>query len=171
MVGQTIRQLKDKQFPVKLGTQDGSGFIFCGEMSELDTDQLDMELVEAKARSICFCEDTIKRTRSKLKNGKTEYPKYVEKCKDENYITYEEWKQMLQTRLNYYTKEKPNRIQNMIDYVRVSERKVVETYRSVTEDAIIVIMEGDESGLAWTTEEFKKGVNSDTTKSDQNKMP
>lgn len=120
--------------PVKIGANDGSGFIYCGLLKDLDPEDVNNELIGA----------------AKRENKKELPPFHIG-----DYITYLE-KRVEKMAYHYAQAEE------LRDYIRklkpFMKREVLDMYESIDPDdpdTMIVIVEGVERAEAWTTGEYK----------------
>lgn len=127
---------------IKLGAEEGSGFIYattCSKETYFVLDELTKESYKALQHEL---EINYKREKSQ-----ESYMKKVKKKYKEDAI------KQLQT-----TQENIKRIKrNIEEFKPILEREVVEVYSSILEDCMIVIMKGCEMGKWWTCQEYERG--------------
>lgn len=162
---------------IKLGTKDGSGFIFCGR--NIPFDDLDVESVERRSMQIADHNKRLTATEAKRKTPKPQYDKYVTAEFDKysnntkNALSFDKWYDLgefqpyddwliafldnLRKNEASLTNRKSLLIQELINYTKMKDRIVEEIYKSITEpNTLIVIIQGTEMGDAWTTEEYER---------------
>lgn len=139
---------------VKLGTKGGS-FLYCGNIKGLDTNMLDRESVLKRVSYIAESQVTLGRIERKLKRSEANYKKYLDSAIGVP-MPYE--KRLAQ--LEHDKIARTNGIENgwvkLAHHKLMKDRKVLETYPSITENACIVIIEGDEVGDYWSIEEYER---------------
>lgn len=152
--------------PVKIGAKDGSGFIYCGLLKDLNAEDVNNELIGAAADGIKYQDERLDIIRRNGANLSAYFDKMISDAKRENkkelppfhigdYITYLE-KRVERMAYHYAQAEE------LRDYIRklkpFLKREVVEMYESIDPDdpdTMIVIVEGVERGESWTTGEYK----------------
>ena len=152
--------IEGRNINIKLGMIDGSGFVYCGNIADLNTEEIDRYLVEEKCANITNCVKEIASINRRLAKPDRNYIKYVDAQKERGneYLAKEEWIQSLKDRLSMLSTRRLVEVDKLINYKPIGNRDVAESYRSITENAMIILIDGDELGRAWTTEEYKKGV-------------
>lgn len=150
-----LYELTDSCENVKIGTPAG-GFIYCGDIKKIDFNAVDIENVIKVANYISNCKVIIERNTNKLNNPEEEYEKYLSLKADKKRLTYDKWIHKLERDLKTKKKGIVNGAENLINYISISDREVIETYPSIMENSTIVIIEGNEVGDAWTTEEYER---------------
>lgn len=139
---------------VKIGT-NGGGFIYCGNIKDIDLNQLDKDSILKKVAYISDCQIMLGRIGAKLKSPKLYYERYCAATIGKP-LNREKWLTQLK-----HEKEVKNRgietsCYKLANYKRMKEREVVETYPSIAENACIVIIEGDEIGDYWSPDEYER---------------
>lgn len=152
--------------PVKIGAKDGSGFIYCGLLKDLNADDVNDELIGAAADGIKYQDERLDIIRRNGANLSAFFDKMISDAKRENkkelppfhigdYITYLE-KRVERMAYHYAQAEE------LRDYIRklkpFLKREVLDMYESIDPDdpdTMIVIVEGVERAEAWTTGEYK----------------
>jgi hypothetical protein len=152
--------------PVKIGAKNGSGFIFCGPLKDLDPEDVNNELIGAAADGIKYQDEQLDIIRRNGANLSAFFDKMISDAKLENkkelppfhigdYITYLE-KRVEKMAYHYAQAEE------LRDYIRklkpFMKREVLDMYESIDPDdpnTMIVIVEGVERAEAWTTGEYK----------------
>lgn len=150
---------------VKIGCKDGNAFVYCGGLNDLDLREKDYDLMNVLIASATSCNKELRAIKNKLKNPNTEYPRYVEnmKTKELPYKPYGEWAEELRKSKIKLEESKKGVLTRMLNYKKLGSREVIETYRSQTEpNTGIIIIEGDDIGKAWTTEEYERSKNATT---------
>lgn len=150
-----LRELAESCENVKIGTP-ADGFIYCGDIKKIDYNAIDIKNVIKIATYISNCKVMIERNTSKLNNPEEEYEKYISLKADKKRLTYDKWIHKLERDLKTKKKGVVNGAENLINYISISDREVIETYPSIMENSTIVIIEGNEVGDAWTTEEYER---------------
>lgn len=152
--------------PAKIGANDGSGFIFCGPLKDLDPEDVNNELIGAAADGIKYQDERLDIIRRNGANLSAFFDKMISDAKRENkkelppfhigdYIAYLE-KRVEKMAYHYAQAEE------LRDYIRklkpFMKREVLDMYESIDPedpDTMIVIVEGVERAEAWTTGEYK----------------
>lgn len=152
--------------PVKIGAKDGSGFIYCGLLKDLNAEDVNDELIGAAADGIKYQDERLDIIRRNGANLSAFFDKMISDAKRENkkelppfhigdYITYLE-KRVERMAYHYAQAEE------LRDYIRklkpFMKREVLDMYESIDPDdpdTMIVIVEGNETGPAWTTSEYQ----------------
>ena len=149
---------------VKIGCKNGNAFVYCGNLNDLDLREKDYDLMNVLIASATSCNKELGAIKNKLKNPNTEYPRYVDKMKIKElpYKPYGEWTEELRKSKIKLEETKKGVLTRMLNYKRLGSREVIETYRSQTEpNTGIIIIEGDDIGKAWTTEEYERSKNNE----------
>lgn len=186
IIGMTISELIEKTtLKVKLGANNGSGFVYCGHINEIDIDTLDKSIVDAyKAtyeKSLItiahltqkpkgyhdFIKERNNRKRSKVartikeNKGKPlteQQEREIDKEFDVSQLAYKCWLNELHRKLQTATDTKKSMKRKIDTFTTLRSRKVKDAYKSITEEnTYILIYDGSERGFAWTTEEFERG--------------
>ena len=137
-------QLKDcLKGKVKIGANNGSGFIWCGTVKDDIWSILDDETKKSYKSLKTDLKQAEKRVKSQIDYVKRVKPKYKESEKDR-------LKQLVEIRYmlkDFYENFKP-----------LQDREVVEIYDSVYEYGVdIIIIKGNERGKWWTCAECERG--------------
>ena len=158
----TLKEMVGKyDINVKIGCKNGNAFVYCGNLNSLDIRQKDLDLINNLTMMINNYEADLRSIKNKLKNPKIEYPKYVQRMKDrgDNFYEYEDWLIHLHERKIKFEEGKKLTLTRILNYKTIEDREVLETYKSQTEpNTGIIIIEGDDIGKSWTTDEYMKGV-------------
>ena len=113
IIGRTLKEVAGADLKVKLGAQ--SGFIYCGNLKDLDLKTLDETILEHKGKMV---ERRLSEIVSAVRKTAQAFRRYM-------------------------------------SHENIAERGIIDFYPSTTEeDTYIIIIEGDESGKAWTTDEY-----------------
>jgi len=154
----TVADLLTLSGYVKLGTQKGSSFIFCGAIKDLDPEELGKELSDKLDDLL----GSAKRTLARVQALKLDWMTYTEFQKtNPTPAGFNKWveskrKELARCEAYYY-----KLLAREGGYPCIRKRRILDMYPSfVEEDTWIVIIEGEECGTAWTTEEYikNKGV-------------
>ncbi len=186
IIGMTISEIIEQtNLKVKLGAINGSGFVYCGYISEIDIDSLDKSILDAYKstyeKSLItianltqkpkgyhdFISEITRRKKSKVakvikeNKGKPlteEQQLEIEKEFDMSQQAYKRWLNALHRKLQTATDTKKSMKRRIDNFTTIRSRKVVDAYNSITEEATsIVLYDGNERGFAWTTEEYEQG--------------
>lgn len=152
---------------IKIGFENGNGFFYCGPVNECDLESLNDQVREWVKNATCNAEINLTSTTAHIpddlinsankfrvhvkdNNGKS-IPKLSSKriydyAKDINTIVEPLKRQIDRViKMNKYEKS----------YVPITKRKVVSVYNSIiSENEIIVIIEGIEIGPYWDDDEY-----------------
>ena len=166
LIGQTIDDLAGRyRIDVKLGAKDGSGFVFCGDLSDIDTAELDYMIVTSYRKAIKEHTAFIERERGR----DSTYESFIRGARikarklgideDTSPEAYKKWllqrDRAIKKRIEARTRVK----KKLTKFTSISTRKIVDVYKSISEiDTIILLYEGTETGRWWTTEEFQTGI-------------
>lgn len=142
---------------IKLGANRGSGFVFCGDVSKIDIEQLDHIIIDCLHKAKNNAQSRVKR----LKNKPIDYIDYEHFCNrkklEPSENGYKVWLQSHSKEIKTARKSVRTYNERIRNYSTIKDRPIVEVYDSFTEDNTkIVIFDGREHGFAWTTEEFEK---------------
>lgn len=146
-------------YGLKIGTEHGAGFMWCGLVSEIKGNYGIMDK-RAKQKH----KERIKGAKQRLNKLFTECPtigKYAQQNyrRDEPFGSVEGYLESLKDYFAELEKAKGRLLSaesKAERYVQFAEREVVTLYKSIAEKSTaIIIVEGNESGDAWDTEEFK----------------
>ena len=81
------------------------------------------------------------------------------KDRGDNFYEYEDWLIHLHERKIKFEEGKKLTLTRILNYKTIEDREVLETSKSQTEpNTGIIIIEGDDIGKSWTTDEYLKGV-------------
>ena len=152
----------EDEYRIKVGTVDGYGFFFCGTTTELKEVVADLE-EELHDECRRIAEDTKKRFNAFTRRD-TSPSGYAGKAyrRSGRPATYEEYENFVkgyfkELAVKYNTMKEAERRRDV--RTPLSERKIVETYKSISEDDTwIVIITGEDVGKYWTEKEYKEGV-------------
>lgn len=151
--------------PVRIGAKDGSGFIYCGNLADMNPNDIDDEITGRWADLVTFNERTVANyskagapfrtytadmVRDAQSTGQDELPEFSLA----KYLAYVEY-QYSKLRKAYKRLRDLQRFQATAK--PIMKREVVETYESVGEtDVLIIIVEGHEICEAWDASEYNK---------------
>lgn len=157
--------LEGYEGPVRIGAKDGSGFIYCGKLSDMNAKEIDDEiagrwydLVTLNQRTVAnyskagapFRAYTAGVVQDAQAAGRDELPEFS-LAKYLEYIEY----QYSKLRKSYKRLRDLEKYQ--ADAKPIMKREVVEAYDSVGEAGVmIVIVEGHELCEAWDASEYEK---------------
>lgn len=166
---------ENKNQIIKIGTSNGSSFLYCGLIDDYTESQLN-DILEVK-RSIAIKD--LNKAKEKFDN----FEQYWEKFKnlkirefERNHFIYLNMAVDKKVMMAYKEKIESSKlktyekIKDKIDYnymfinqwQTINNRKVIETYKTYELkdlDINVLIMDGNEIGKYWTVEEFKKEFN------------
>lgn len=175
----TVSELtRHKKMNVKLGAKDGSSFIYCGKLGELNTEELDTKFINHYERIGKEAERLIAYLNKKPKDyAQYEmelYRKYRRKraslIKDQEPFDdaelreefkateegYGKWLESIKMRIRGAEHTKENASEKLKNFTPLGGREIVEAYMSIDEiGTVIVIYKGEEEGVAWTTKEYR----------------
>lgn len=142
---------------IKLGANNGSGFVFCGDVSNIDVEQLDHIVIDHLCKAKKNAQIRVKR----LKHKPIDYIDYEQYCARKRLRPsesgYKLWLQNHTKEIKAARKSVRACNERLRNYSTIKDRPIVEVYESFTEENTkIVIFDGHERGFAWTTEEFEK---------------
>lgn len=131
------------------------GFLYCGASADIDFDAIDRKVMFAKTRTVENYRTRIEQIDRALKSPEKAYSLYALKA-HRRAKPYDKWLKSMEREKVAKIERMANELTDMVNYIKMEDREVLEVYPSVTEKADIVIVEGDEIGNAWDTEEFEK---------------
>ena len=177
----TVGDYIGKDIKVKLGAKDGSAFVFCGNLADIDICDVDETIrnnymvslenakkaiknLSAKDRSYTAYEREMKR---KLKKALTSHNDDPEKIAEDyerftpSNLGYHKWTADISRKLEYNKSLRRRVNKRLNEYTSIADREILEVYRSIDEtDAMIILYDGKEHGWAWTTKEYLNGSES-----------
>ena len=139
---------------IKLGTK-GGGFVYCGNVKDIDFAKLDINNILRKVGYISECQKIMRRINNDLIRPKASYEKYRVNCIGTP-ILYEFWKNQLVHEIEVKKAGITRECNKLAHYKQMKEREVIETHPSIAENACIVIIEGDEIGDYWSLGEYER---------------
>lgn len=158
--------LKGYDGPVKIGAKDGSGFMYCGTMADLNPEDVNNELIGIAAESIQYQDERLSIVRRNGASLPAFFDKMIADARNANKATLPEFR--IGDYLNYLEDRAKQlafhyaRGVELREYVKglrpFMNRKVVDMYESIDKDepdTMIVIVEGTENSAAWMTNEYK----------------
>ena len=163
MANVTLKKLLEEtsgNYQVKIGTKDGSGFLWCGSTERLKRNWNQLEnIVKDKYK------ERLKKAKSHLNGLFMDYPtagKYA-KAQYKGTGEFGSAEDYLASLQDYFVelqraKDKIAKAeQRLKDLVPMQEREVYKAYRSVVDpDCAIILVYGSEVGAAWDIEEFEE---------------
>lgn len=169
---------------VKLGAKQGSAFVYCGDLQDINFPDLDKQITDHYKQSIenadkririlknkpkdyasfeTFCARQIIKETTQYKNkmeleGKKPSEAEIEKIKERYRPTpkkHREHLERIETELKSVRSNKRANERKLKDFTTIAGREIVETYPSITEKKVtIVLYEGIENGFAWDSKEY-----------------
>ena len=162
-----LKQLKEDGINVKVGAKNGTSFIFCGTASEFiaKSSTLELEYYNKAVNAVVNARKYLNRGIEAYLSPKDYIKTMYEESGGTDVGTYEHYIETLQR----YFKKANNRKQRLTEVEDILEnrtalltRKVVDVYPSITEEnTLILIIEGNEIGTFWDSEECKNGAEID----------
>ena len=150
---------------VKLGAEDGTSFIFCGDprTQALNLDKLSEGSLEDLKNELRRAEETLELRKSCAPTPEEYITHEFEKSEGEfcgNWDGYVKYMKRYFVYLNNLVR-KINKINIAIDeFVDLKDRPVTDIYKSLSEEnTIIILFKGREKGMYWDIEEYLEGVN------------
>ena len=140
---------------IKLGSKDGSGFIFCGKAYSLDVEKLNKRIISKNEKALAKAKSRYRLLRSKSVSFDEYARKNGGECRSvEGYhIFLDEHYKEVKTAYNTLI-TCADRVAN---YTDLAGREIVDSYKSIDEkDTTIVIYAGTEVGEAWTTQQYEE---------------
>lgn len=150
---------------VKLGANHGSGFVFCGDLSENAVKRADKELVDGYKES----KERFRKSILFLKSQPLDYEHFEKECKKlgeaNPYRDFHEWRDAKLKEIDRRQKVVKAIRAKIRTYESILTRDVVETYPSISEpNTTIVLFEGSELGSYWTIGECSEAQQATTRK-------
>ena len=151
-------------FKVKLGAKDGSAFVFCGSIADMDIEQLDTAIVKGYKGSLRSAQYRIRMVKEQDTTYETFQDLHERQCSATGIYDDPREAYLKMIRENHRQLKVQLATERRIDaklrsYTSIGDRKVVDMYSSQTEDEVfIVLYEGRENGSWWTVAEFESGV-------------
>lgn len=139
---------------IKLGANDGGAFVYCGNTDNINVEQLDRHIKAVYKKTKENAANRIQR----LKNKSFEDWCFLMERRGYTNPTIAEFKTMIKNEIEVARRTKRDFTERINSYTSIGNRNIIETYDSIDEDNVkIVIYEGRERGVAWTTEEYVNG--------------
>ena len=159
----TLEEFKRKfDGNIKLGAKKGAAFFWCGKLDALDLDELENTLTKRATENLknadraLYAQESIPLDIVTYKAAIAHGPR-----KNKN-ISFSQWVDLMQEELARRVRYSEKLQKRMETYPRLRDRQVVDVYQSfLNADTHIVLIEGEESGRVWDTDEFVNGVNED----------
>lgn len=151
----------EEDLTVKVGTEGGSGFFYCGRVADLkeNFEEIGENLLQIDKDRVTETENLMKRIKAK-NIAPNEWVTAMYRRKGE-FGTFDGYMEMLK---QWFTDLEKVRIrlldakEQLKEAKPLSERTIVDAYKSIDEKAtLIIIIEGRENGQFWTTEEYEGG--------------
>ena len=152
---------------VKIGTEDGSGFFYCGPLGDFlaELDSWDQWLLEYLRKAQTLSEKQLKAAVTQLPDPSGYAGKMIRERMQPFCLTLQGYLNILQDGF-----ERVNRCKKKLDTANLNLRtrkdlrkrrikEIREADKIVDTDATIVIIEGMEPGGYWTIKEFEEGIN------------
>lgn len=146
-------EVKKMNKRIKIGGD--SGFLYCGESADIDFDDIDRRVMLAKARTIENYRTRIDEINRALLSPEKAYDIYALKAYTKA-KPYDKWLASMDEEKKAKKERMAKVLTDMANYIKMEDREVIDIYPSVMEKADIVIIEGNEIGNAWTTNEYEK---------------
>lgn len=164
---------------VKIGSREGGGFVFCGNVAEVDLVGIDREIIDdmKASRSRAQREITYLKNRpkdfetfvSEMERKRKQYARKlgggqsaIDSVKEEfptSPEAHKKWKQGFLDNLKKAQSRKRKLDTEIKKFKSIGHRKIIDAYESIDEkDTTIVIFEGHERGSYWTTKEYVTGI-------------
>lgn len=155
---------------IKIGTEKGSGFVFCGTKDRFmaEIEDINYANIDKKQKTYEKAIRSLKEAIAKPHTDVSDYLKQLEKnATDISKInpTWEGYQTFVTRKLESIAKKSAqidvykDRANN---YIPLEERVIKDAYLSTTQfepvGTVILLIEGNEAGRAWTTEEFRNGL-------------
>lgn len=185
VIGMTVEECVNKlPFNVKLGSEKGSAFVFCGDLAKLDADALDRSVCDLYKRTAEHSEYVIEGLLAKKMSYKVFVKEVEEKREkrakkmlgdssrklveeevaeldatfDTSKDAYKKWHAGQKRKLDSARTTLRTALKKLESYTTIRDRKIVDCYWSIDEDnTLILIYDGSERGYVWTTAEFCNG--------------
>lgn len=158
--------LEGYEGPVKIGTKDGAGFIYCGLPKDLVAQDVDDEMIGEAAGNIQYQDSRLNIIRKNGANLSSYLDKLVKDAQREKKAELPEFS------IGDYLKYLDDRMRRMRfhyaqgqalrEYARtykpIMDRQVADMYESIDADepdTMIIIVYGGEHGPAWTRSEYE----------------
>lgn len=150
---------------IKLGSECGSGFIFCGTPN-MATEEVLNKVAYERYKAVNEYLRTSKAGVERLKQRITDLEYDIKALSREKKMAFD-YAKVIEAKKEQveHAKEELQNKQKMVDdyqeevnnFKPIQEREIIETYESVTEKATIVIYKGKEMGKWWSCREYERG--------------
>lgn len=161
--------MKSIEGPVKIGTENGNAFAWCGtaRQYELEERSFNKRLKKKKTTTYENAKANMRKAISDPCTSVSAYLKSALKAAEDDYekmeISYEGYIEFVKAKIEKIAL-RPARIAKAREaaekFIPASERLVKMAYRATTqfdpEGTLILSIEGDENGDAWTVDEYRK---------------
>ena len=177
MLNMKISELVGRDVKVKLGAKDGSAFVYCGNLKDVDICDIDEAIRNAYQQSLQNAKDTIRLLKNKdlsyeayeremakkydhvkKRVDKSRWAEFEEKYRPTN-LGFHHWTADINKRLEWAKTTRRRINAKLNNYTSIAERIIVDVYQSIDEaDTLILLFDGTENGKAWTTNEYLNGI-------------
>lgn len=153
-IGEALPEIAER-YRVKLGCKDGSGFVFCGDLTEEILSKVNRRELKKEKK---YLSDLEKKLEGTLASGGTVQQYATTKfrkegsCGDaEDFMVFlDKYLKQIERMMSLIESHK----ERIRTWQRIADRFIVELYPSVAEEkTLIVLIEGDIQGDFWTSEE------------------
>lgn len=161
IIGKTVGAVADEQdLKIKLGAENGSAFIYCGDIKGIEFAKIDKAIcqsyksrIEMAKKKIALVEKAPKDMATFL--AKTYPPVGNEEDGKKIKERYEKWLGKFDHDIKLANKTITKTTDRLAGYTSIAERKITEVYPSIDEeDTFCILYEGSENGDYWITEEY-----------------
>lgn len=165
IIGHTIEDLAGNlNLNVKLGANSGSGFIFCGDISTIDTAELNYLVITGYRNTIRDNEAIVRRLKAmdKSREGFARAMRIKQKKTGRKYKlddeAYNAWLTQINNDIKRANSARQRAKQKLAKFTPIDSREIVDVFKSILEpETVIMLYDGVETGRYWTTDEFKAG--------------
>lgn len=171
-ITEAIKQIKDKDAEVRVGTKGGTSFIFCGPIKELRSSLSDLELkyYSKSVRAISKKKIKIDTMLGSFPTPESYSRRIYEGSFGTDVGTFEGWEEAVRKHFKLLQRNKQQLIGMETKHdnrIPLKNRILVDAYPSILEpDVWILLMEGSEDGNYWDRHEYVNGVNEDEEESE-----
>ena len=178
MKGKTVGELIGSDINCKLGAIGGSAFVYCGNLKDVDICDVDEAIRNRYQISLDHAKRDIKQLAAKdktygayKKDMQRRFAKASKGVKDENALAelkekykptklgWHQWTADITRRLEYARTVRRKVNKRLNEYTSIAERTIVDAYKSIDEkNTVILLYNGKENGIAWTTGEYLNGT-------------
>lgn len=159
----TVGELLETDLKIKLVTNKGSSFIFCGYAKDMDLDKMDREILESYNRLLDNARRKVKTLSSKPLTFDVFLKEMEKKGTSKNTpltkTGHKAWKEKIKRSIDTANNTIKANEEKLKFFTPLCGRQIVDTYPSIDErNTHIVIFEGCENGKYWTTKECQTGI-------------